>query len=157
VNTDDEKWMRLAIQTARQGMDNGQTPFGAVITRNNDLIIAAHNVVWATTDITAHGEVNAIRLACKKLNAIDLKDCTIYSSTEPCPMCFSAIHWSGMRRIVYAANIADAQTAGFNELPISNVDMKRLGKSPIEITPDFLKQEAVDLFHEFVRRNGKIY
>jgi len=153
----DADWMRLAIDMARQAIADGQTPFGAVITKNNSLIVAAHNVVWQTTDITAHGEVNAIRLACKKLNSIDLRGCTIYSSTEPCPMCFAAIHWAGIEKIVYAANIADAVHAGFNELPISNFDLKKMGNSAVQIVPDFMKKEAQDVFEEFIKNKGKIY
>jgi tRNA(Arg) A34 adenosine deaminase TadA len=151
----DAEWMRLAIEKSREGVANGQTPFGAVITKNGELVIAAHNVVWATTDITAHAEVNAIRLACKKLNAIDLRGCTIYSSTEPCPMCFSAIHWAGMEKIFYGASIADAAAAGFNELPISNHDMKRLGQSRVEVVADLLREEAQEVFRQFVASVGK--
>jgi len=153
----DADWMRLAIEKAREGMINGQTPFGAVITKHNELVVAAHNVVWATTDITAHGEVNAIRLACKALGTIDLSGCTIYSSTEPCPMCFSAIHWAGIEKIFYGANIADATAAGFNELVISNDDMKRMGQSKVEVIKDFMKKEAQDVFHEFMKNKGKTY
>jgi guanine deaminase len=111
--------------------------------------------VWATTDITAHAEVNAIRLACKALNAIDLRGCTIYSSTEPCPMCFSAIHWAGMDKIFYGASIADAAAAGFNELSISNFDMKRLGQSRVEVVADLLREQAQEVFREFVAKAGK--
>lgn len=147
--------MRLAIKTAREGMEKGQTPFGAVIVKGSELIVAAHNVVWATTDITAHAEVNAIRLACRKLAAIDLSGCTIYSTTEPCPMCFSAIHWANCDKIVYGAAIADAAAAGFNELSISNRDMKRLGQSRVEVVSDFLRDEAVELFRQFTARQDK--
>jgi guanine deaminase len=150
----DADWMRLAIETTRSGLAKGQTPFGAVITRDNDLVVAAHNVVWETTDITAHAEVNALRLACKTLGIVDLKGCTIYSTTEPCPMCFSAIHWANMDRIVYGTSIADAAEAGFNELPISNFDMRRLGKSRVEVMPDFLRDEAKELFRIF-RESGR--
>jgi tRNA(Arg) A34 adenosine deaminase TadA len=149
--------MRLAIETTRTGLAKGQTPFGAVITRDNDLVIAAHNVVWETTDITAHAEVNALRLACRKLGIVDLKGCTIYSTTEPCPMCFSAIHWANIDRIVYGTSIADAAEAGFNELPISNYDMKRLGNSRVEVVGDFLREEAKELFRIFKERGTKVY
>lgn len=151
----DADWMRMAIEKAREGMLDGQTPFGATIVKDGELVVVAHNVVWATTDITAHGEVNAIRLACKKLNSIDLKGCTIYSSTEPCPMCFSAIHWAGMERIFYGASIADATAAGFNELTISNDDMKRMGGSRIEVVGGFLRAEAQALFQEFIAKENK--
>ncbi|MGN6371227.1 MAG: nucleoside deaminase [Phycisphaerae bacterium] len=153
----DADWMRLAIETTRAGLAKGQTPFGAVITRNNELVVAAHNVVWETTDITAHAEVNALRLACRKLGIVDLKGCTIYSTTEPCPMCFSAIHWGNLDRIVFGTSIADAAEAGFNELPISNFEMKERGKSRVEIVPGFLAEEAKELFRIFKERGTQAY
>ncbi|MBF0330383.1 MAG: nucleoside deaminase [Candidatus Omnitrophica bacterium] len=139
--------MRLAIGRAVEGIAAGQTPFGACIVTAEGVVVACeHNVVWQTTDITAHGEVTAIRSACQALLAIDLSDCTIYSTTEPCPMCFSAIHWAKIRRIVYGASIADAQAAGFNELTIANTLMKREGGSSVEIEGGCLKEECVPLF-----------
>ncbi|MFQ5675375.1 MAG: nucleoside deaminase, partial [bacterium] len=139
----------LAIAKAREGLKKGQTPFGACIVKNNELVCCVHNVVWATTDITAHAEVHAIREACKALNTIDLAGCTIYSTCEPCPMCFSAIHWANIGRIVYGAGIADAQQADFNELAISNEEMKKIGNSRVEIVADFLRAECQALFEEW--------
>jgi len=148
--TEDEKFMRLAIEKAREGMRGGQTPFGACIVSADGRVIACeHNVVWHATDITAHGEVNAIRSACRAIDSIDLSGCTIYSTTEPCPMCFSAIHWARISRIVYGASIADAQAAGFNELAIANVVMKDAGGSPVDIAAGCLRDECVALFDEW--------
>ena len=144
--------MRLAIETARRGIESGQTPFGAAIVRGDQLIVAAHNTVWESTDITAHAEVTAIRRACGTLKAIDLSCCTIYSTCEPCPMCFSACHWARLERIVYGAAIADAATAGFNEMPVSNSDLKRMGRSPINIVPDFMRDDCRELFELWLRQ-----
>ena len=142
--------MRLAIARTRDGIRTGQTPFGACIVSSDGKVIACdHNVVWATTDITAHGEVNTIRAACKALGAVDLSGSTIYSTTEPCPMCFSAIHWARIGRIVYGASIADAQAAGFNELTIANTLMKEKGQSPVQIDGGCLRGDCVALFEEW--------
>src|SRR3954463_11940830 len=115
----DETYMRMAIAKAREGLALGQSPFGACIVRDRDVLACEHNVVWRTTDATAHAEVTAIRAACKHVGDIKLTGATLYSTTEPCPMCFAAIHWAGIARIVYAASIADAQRAGFSELSLS--------------------------------------
>ena len=147
----DSRWMQLAIDTARHGIYEGQTPFGAAIVRDGQLVAAAHNVVWLTMDITAHAEVHAIRQACSQLHSIDLSGCTIYSTCEPCPMCFSACHWARLDRIVYGASIADAQKAGFSELTVSNEQLKRLGGSGIEIVAGFMKEENVKLFEEWMK------
>lgn len=149
MNATDEKFMRMAIDKAKQGIDDGQTPFGACIVKDGEVVVCVHNMVWKTTDITAHAEVHAIREACRILGTTDLSGCVIYSTCEPCPMCFSAIHWAKISRIVYGASIDDAAHTGFNELPISNRTMKELGKSPVEIVGGFLRDENRELFAIF--------
>ncbi len=105
---DDDRYMRLAIETAKEGIAAGQSPFGAVIVREGTVVVAAHNTVWRDTDPTAHAEVNAIRKAAARLGRIDLHDCTLFSTCEPCPMCLAATHWSKIERLVYGATIDDA-------------------------------------------------
>src|SRR3954463_15964200 len=146
----DADYMRMAIEKARAGIAAGQSPFGSVIVRGNEVIACEHNLVWATPDATAHAEVTAIRAACKKVRDVKLGGSTLYSTTEPCPMCFSAIHWAGIDKIIYGASIADAQRAGFSELSISNFEMKRLGGSPVEIVAGFMAAEAAALFGEWL-------
>ncbi|OGI07266.1 MAG: tRNA-specific adenosine deaminase [Candidatus Melainabacteria bacterium RIFCSPLOWO2_02_FULL_35_15] len=138
--------MQLAIKKTKEGVKDGQTPFGACIIKDGKIVVCAHNVVWKTTDITAHAEINAIRQACKKLNTIDLSGCTIYSTTEPCPMCFSACHWAMISKIIFGTSIEDAKKAGFNELTVSNEKMKLLGMSYLDVTGNFLKEENLELF-----------
>ncbi|MCK6468339.1 MAG: nucleoside deaminase [Candidatus Brocadia sinica] len=151
----DEKFMRLAISKARKGIENGQTPFGVCITKEGEIVSCVHNIVWESTDITAHAEIHAIREACKKLNTIDLSGCIIYSTCEPCPMCFSACHWAKISKIVYGARIEDAKKLGFSELTISNREMKQFGSSPIEIVGDLLRKENLELFEFWHKREDK--
>ncbi|MEX2213392.1 MAG: nucleoside deaminase [Phycisphaeraceae bacterium] len=148
----DEAFMQAAINACRAGIAKGQSPFGACIVREGEIIIATHNHVWLTTDITAHAEVHAIRGACTKLKSIKLTGCDMYTTTEPCPMCFSAIHWAGMRRIIYGSSIADAKAFGFSELEISNEQMKKIGGSPLLIVKDVRRDECVKLFEEWQNR-----
>ena len=117
--------MNLAIRKAFDGIQKGQTPFGACIVLNDETLSCSHNMVWAANDITAHAEVCAIREACRKTHSIDLNGADIYSTCEPCPMCFSACHWAKIKTIYYAATIEDASKHGFNELSISNESMKQ--------------------------------
>ena len=138
--------MQKAIDIATQGIEAGQSPFGAVIVKDNEIIAFEHNRVWDNSDPTAHAEVQAIRAACKKLGSIDLEGATIYTTTEPCPMCFAAIHWAKISTIVFGAYIKDAQQAGFSELTISNEEMKTQGKSNVEIIAGFMNKQCADLF-----------
>lgn len=149
---DNKRLMRAAIAEARRGIRAGQTPFGACIARNGKVIATAHNRVWQTGDVTAHAEIVAIRQACRKLGTIDLSGCVIYSTTEPCPMCFSACHWAGLSTIIFGTSIRDAKAAGFRELRISNRQMKRRGGARLRIQPGFLRCEAKRLFEEW-RKN----
>lgn len=144
--SDHKKYMQMALDIAREGVDNGQSPFGACIVKNGEVIACDHNIVLQSTDITAHGEIHAIRNACSKLNNIDLSGCTIYSTCEPCPMCFTAIHWARIDKIYYGAAIEDAERFGFNELTVSNQTLKETGKSSVEIEKDFMRKECIELF-----------
>jgi guanine deaminase len=133
-NRNKPDFLSLAAREGRRGInkkDGG--PFGAVIVRNGKIIARGHNTVLASNDPTRHAEVNAIRAASKKLNRFNLSGCLIYSSTEPCPMCFSAIHWARLSKIVYSTTIADVKRLGFNELAISNQTLKKLGKTSVKL------------------------
>jgi len=154
----DLKFMRLAIEKAKVGIKKGQTPFGVCIVKNNKVIACNHNIVWKDNDITAHAEIAAIRCACKSLKRIDLSGCTLYSTCEPCPMCFSACHWARISRVVFGSGIKDAQDFGFNELAVSNLKLKKLGKSKIKITPGLLARENIALFKFWQKQaKAKVY
>ena len=151
----DERFMKDAIGKAREGIRSGQTPFGACIVHDGVIIACEHNRVWENTDITAHAEITAIRAACSRLRAVDLSGCTIYSTTEPCPMCFSAIHWARIGKVVFGTSIRDAADAGFNELAISNQELNRTGCCHIGIVGGFMRDENLELFKEFAAMPGK--
>ncbi len=109
-------FLLLAIKLAEEAAKNGiNGPFGAVIVKNGKIISEASNLVTDTNDPTAHAEVVAIRKACSVLNSYQLEGCTIYSSCEPCPMCFGAIYWARPDAVYYAATRNDAANAGFDD------------------------------------------
>jgi guanine deaminase len=143
---DDKYFMLKAIEKARQGIKKGQAPFGACVAKGGKIISLEHNQVWKKSDPTAHAEVTAIRKACKKLKTVKLKGCTMFSTTEPCPMCFSACHWAGINRIVYGARIEDAMDIGFNEFEIHDSIMKCIGGICVNIKYEFMREECLELF-----------
>ncbi|MBI4447906.1 nucleoside deaminase [Candidatus Woesearchaeota archaeon] len=149
--------MEEAIKKAKEGIKRGQSPFGAVIIKNNKIISSAHSTVLKDKDSTAHAEVTAIRKACKKLKTWNLKGCIIFSTCEPCPMCFAACHWARISKIFYGAAIKDAQKAGFNELIISNTVMKEKGKATIKLAPNYMREEAASLFKLWKQKRNKPY
>jgi tRNA(Arg) A34 adenosine deaminase TadA len=145
----DEAYMRLAIEKTREGIAAGQSPFGSVIVRDSQVIAATHNTVWRDGDPTAHAEVNCIRQAARELKTIALRGCTLYSTTEPCPMCLAAIHWAKLERVVYGATIADAAAAGFHELYVSAKELASMGRSPLRVEDGLLREECAALFAEW--------
>lgn len=108
--------MKLAIQLSEKNvLENVGGPFGAVVVKDGKVIGKSANRVMATNDPTAHAEVSAIRIACKKMKTYDLSGCTVYTSCEPCPMCLSAAYWAKIDRIYYANTQQDAQHIGFSD------------------------------------------
>ena len=110
------EFLRRAITLATDNVLRGTGgPFGAVIVREGRIVGEGVNTVTAAHDPTAHGEVNAIRAACKALGTFSLAGCTLYTSCEPCPMCLAAAYWARIDAIYYGARAADAARAGFDD------------------------------------------
>ncbi len=111
-----KNFLREAVKLARENMSTGRGgPFGAVIVKDGQIIARGSNQVLGSKDPTMHAEVDAIRTACKKLNHFELKDCVIYSSCEPCPMCLGAIYWARPKALYFAADRHTAARHGFDD------------------------------------------
>ena len=125
ITDEDRKHMKEAVRLMRQAgvVDKTGGPFGAVIVRNGEVLAATGNSVLRDNDPSAHAEVNAIRAACKKVGAPNLKGATLYTSCEPCPMCYSTAYWARVDRILYSAAWSDYADL-FDDSNISN-DMKK--------------------------------
>jgi tRNA(Arg) A34 adenosine deaminase TadA len=109
-----EQFMRRAIALATDNvLTHKGGPFGAVIVKDGQIVGEGVNTVTATNDATAHAEVNAIRNACHKLNTFDLSGCELYTSCEPCPMCWTASYWAGIKTIYYGNRAEDAARVNF--------------------------------------------
>lgn len=103
--------MQIAIQEAEKGTKDGHGgPYGCVIVKNNKVVAKSHNRVISNNDVTAHGEVETIRLACKKLKTFDLTGCTLYTTAYPCPMCLAACKWAHIKKVYYGCSESDTQT-----------------------------------------------
>ncbi|HHT9132474.1 MAG TPA: nucleoside deaminase [Candidatus Tripitaka californicus] len=160
----DIKYMRMAIEKAREGVLKGQTPFGAVIVRSGRatpgkerVLACEHNKVWKDCDITAHAEITAIRKACKELNTVDLSGSILYTTCEPCPMCLGAIHWAGISRVVFGCRIRDAKKLGFSELTVSARRLSSLGGSPVKVVAGILRGECLEVMKLWQRLGGRPY
>ncbi|HRX83365.1 MAG TPA: nucleoside deaminase [Pirellulaceae bacterium] len=148
--------MQLAIDKAREGIEAGQSPFGCAIARGDDLIAVSHNTVVATTDVTAHAEVNALRLGCKTTGQIHLEGCVVATTCEPCPMCMAALHWARVETVYFGASIADADSAGFNELQVPAAEVLKIGGSKVALVSGVLSAECRDLFQRWLQRSDRV-
>jgi tRNA(Arg) A34 adenosine deaminase TadA len=148
--------MRRAINEALAHLEQIEGgPFGACIVRGEEVLAVSHNTVLKDNDSTCHAEISAIRLAARRLNTYDLSGCEIYSTTEPCPMCFAAIHWARLDRIIYGTTVKDVAQLGFNELLLDNRQMKTLGQSPVVLYPGFLLDECRQLLVKWEKVPGR--
>lgn len=103
MNDIDLQYLRTAIQIAQRAREHGNHPFGSLLVdEHGKVLLEAENTVITNNDCTDHAETNLVRLASRKFSVDVLNKCTLYSSTEPCPMCAGAIFWSGIGRVVYA-------------------------------------------------------
>lgn len=103
MTENDLKYLRAAIDVARRAREHGNHPFGALLAdENGDVILQAENTVLTERDCTGHAETNLVRQASQKFAPETLARCTLYTSTEPCPMCAGAIYWSNVRRVIFA-------------------------------------------------------
>ena len=112
---DKKKFMAKAIELSINSAKTVGGPFGSVIVKDSKIIAEGSNKVTSSNDPTAHGEIVAIREACKKLYTFDLSGCEIYTSCEPCPMCLSAIYWSRLDKVYYANTREDAKKIDFDD------------------------------------------
>ncbi len=142
--------MRLALREAYRGIRKGEGgPFGACVVKGGRVIAVAHNRVLASRNPTLHAEIVAIGRASRRLRTHQLDGCTIYSTTEPCPMCFAAIHWARAGSVYFGTTVPDVRRLGFNVLTLSNATLKRLGKSPVRLFPGLLREECRTLLRDW--------
>ena len=146
--------MRRAIELSKQSVRNGGGPFGAVIARNGEIVAEGSNCVTIDCDPTAHAEVSTIRKACKALKTFDLSGCEIFTSCEPCPMCFGAIYWAHLDKIYMGNDRKDAAKIGFDddfiyeEIALKPEDRKK----PSEV---LLREEALEAFKMWDEKEDK--
>lgn len=150
------EFMQIAIQEAREGISNGDGgPFGTAIVRDGVLIASGHNHVLAYNDPTCHGEVDAIRKACKRLGTFDLTGCELYTTGEPCHMCLCACMWANISKIYYGCTIADNEIIGFRDNKFDQIfgGRDKLGDYMTEID----REACLRLFHDYIEMNAPKY
>lgn len=151
--------MKEAINQAQQTMnDNIGGPFGAaIVDLEGNIISVSSNSVLKDHDPTAHAEINAIRLAGEKLKTHDLSQYVLITTAYPCPMCMGAILWANIKHVIYGCRPVDAEAIGFRD-----DFMYRYMKDPnsyqdILLLEEKFREDCLDLFDEYQRKNKTIY
>jgi len=148
--------MALAFQEAQKGIDRGEGgPFGAVIVKDGEVVASGHNEVLKCNDPTAHAEIVTIRKASSKLKAFHLQGCTLYVTGEPCPMCFSAIHWAHLDAVYYVTTKKEAAEIGFDDTLITEIILgKERDSIPFVHTPHPEGQRLLNKWRDSPKRSA---
>ncbi len=148
--------MSLAIDQAREGIRGGHGgPFGSVIVKDGAVVGQGHNQVLLNNDPTCHGEVEAIRNACRNLGTYDLSGCVIYTTGEPCHMCLCACMWANIDRIYYGCSIEDNGRIGFRDDKFDDIFG---GREKLEgYMIEYHREDCRKLFDEYLSMQHKIY
>ena len=136
----DEYFMKQALVEAHYAEEKGEVPIGAVIVCKGRVIARAHNLTETLNDVTAHAEMQAITAAASVLGGKYLKDCTLYVTVEPCPMCAGALGWSQISKIVYGAK---DEKKGYSQYAPNVLHPKT------EVIPDILMNDSINLMKNF--------
>ena len=154
MNEKQKEYMRRAIDLSKESVANGGGPFGAVVVKDGKIIAESANSVTIDNDPTAHAEVNVIRKACKAINSFELVGGDIYSSCEPCPMCWGAIYWSRLDNLYFANTKKDAADIGFDDSFIYDEINVPIEKRRVK-TSQFLRDEALVAFQDWESKTDK--
>ncbi|MDD4983466.1 MAG: nucleoside deaminase [Candidatus ainarchaeum sp.] len=153
----EKKYLLMAINEAKKGVKKKHGgPFGAVLLVDGK-IFKAHNMVLTDHDPTRHAEIRVISKACKKLKKEKLKNAVLYSSTEPCPMCLSAIHWAGIDTVYYSTEIEDADKAGFDEINLHADKIIKLAKLKMKVIGGLERKKGLEAFELLKKTKLKRY
>jgi len=146
MNDIDLQFLRQAIDVARRARVNGNHPFGALLAdEQGNVLLEAENTVITESDCTGHAELNLMRLASRQYTFDELSRCTLYTSTEPCPMCSGSIFWGGVGRVVYALSeegLYSMTGDSPHKLLLACREVFARGGRPIEVLGPALEEEA---------------
>ena len=152
--SDYSRYMQIALEEAKTSLQEGNHGFGAVIVKGDQIIARAHDREETDFDPTSHAEMNAIRLAAQKYGR-DFQDYALISTHEPCPMCGTAIIWSGIKTLVYGYSITQALVQGRTRIPLTCRELFERAESVIQIHSGVMAEQCAVLYRQDVRAEIK--
>lgn len=152
----DNPFMARAIQLSVDNVLSGRGgPFGAVIVKDGTIVAEGANRVTSTNDPTAHAEVVAIREACRKMGSFELRNCELYASCEPCPMCLGAIYWARLARVYFGSLASDASKIGFDDSAIYQEFVRPHSQRAIPMVR-IMREQALAAFRAWEKKADRI-
>ncbi len=138
------EFMKIAVDEARKGISSGDGgPFGSAVVKDGIVVGRGHNEVIRQNDSTCHGEMMAIRDACRKLGTFDLSGCELYTTAQPCPMCRGAILWANIAKVYYGCTTDDVDEIGFRD--------KVFYEKKEDAAEELDREECRRLFYDYLR------
>jgi guanine deaminase len=158
MTEDDRKFMTRAIELSEQTalIDSAGGVFGCVIVQDGKILAEGRNRVVAENDPTWHGEIEAIRNACKKEGNFKLRDATLYTSAEPCPMCAAAAYWAGIKNIYFASTNADALKYGDFDDSMIFSELKKPATERSIPSQQIMQTEAVEVWKKYKNKADRV-
>ncbi|NIM95768.1 MAG: nucleoside deaminase [Anaerolineales bacterium] len=154
MQEDDQRFIRATIEIARNARERGNHPFGALLVdEDGQILIEAENTVVLDRDPTGHAEINLIRRAASRYDSKSLTKCTIYASTEPCPMCAGALFWANAKRVVFGLSQEGLyKMIGWDTEDVLYLPCREIfgrGQRSIEVVGPILEDEALEVHKGF--------
>ena len=138
-----EQFIEETYRLAREAVRRGDHPFGALLVRDGEIVLRAHNSVHSSHDITGHAELNLVRLATGRFSARELEHCTLYTSTEPCLMCCGGIYWANIRQVVFGVSSAALAALSGGNFVIPSPSLFARLEPVVQVTGPILESEGL--------------
>lgn len=159
IDRNDNYYMDIALNEASFGIENQEGgPFGACVVKDGEIVGVGHNTVVKDNDPTCHGEINAIRDACRRLGTFDLSGCELYTTSYPCPLCMYAMRWANIDNCYYGCTVDDAEDIGFRDREfyeqIIGLETNKFGKLNLK---EVNREQCLELFEDYKSMNHTNY
>ena len=150
----DDRFVRQAIDLAREARAAGNHPFGALLAVDGAVVLTARNTVHTDGDPTAHAETNLIAAAVRQLHSDQLARGVMYASCEPCAMCVGKMYWAGIRSLVYALPAEELARLAGGSFLVPCRDLLSRAKERVAVVGPLLVNEARDVHVGYWTKEG---
>ncbi|MGB0389737.1 MAG: nucleoside deaminase [Ardenticatenaceae bacterium] len=149
MSVNHHKFIRESFALAKRAVQKGNHPFGALLVKDEQILLSAENSVNSEQDHTRHAELNLVSRASQQLDPAILAKSVLYTSTEPCAMCCGAIYWAGISKVVYGCSAEALGKIAGDDFLIPCREILGKGAREIEVIGPVLEQEGLNIHQSF--------